>query len=585
MFNLAASFGEMIKRQLRKHNVKGKPMMKSVCVSMVKNEQDIIEIFIRHNSKFFDLLVILDNNSVDNTRDIVLKCCEEFDNVVCCDQPDNRYKQSEFMTSAVRSVQDVCFADFVCVLDADEFISAENKDLLWGELDSVPIGECALLPWKTYLPDPEADESVDAMKSMRYVRKSESPTYYKAVMRCGGNLDLSLRIEQGNHGFTVESWRGKPVSVKGHVVSDLHLMHFPLRSVAQMVAKGVVGWKANVANAQSKNHEGWASQWKKIHDLVCNGSEISRLGLALEACAYAQKIAPHDFNENAVLKSHGLNLLRKYSDGIYSDPFRVISLSENSLMASSSEILFERPHSLRRQESVVDTAFRDDWHWEHMYLDIPPFKFLVEKNHPKTVLDVGCGSGACLHLMKQLGVEKVFGVDGLPVTASLLGDDEYIVSDIQIPLDLQVKYDLVMCIEVVEHVAPKYTKVVLETINRHAKDLILFSMADIGQPGEAHINCKSIDEVISLWKELGWTPSFKETLAVRSLSSLSWLRHNVLVLRKIKADENVVNSDVEILKKIGAQSFVWQGQGAGVRSAAFKEDILSYGVGYVDRYL
>ena len=41
-------------------------------LSMVKNEQDIIEPFIRHNAKLLDCMVVVDNASVDETRRIAM---------------------------------------------------------------------------------------------------------------------------------------------------------------------------------------------------------------------------------------------------------------------------------------------------------------------------------------------------------------------------------------------------------------------------------------------------------------------------------------------------------------------------------
>ena len=43
-----------------------------ISLSMVKNEQDIIEPFIRHHGSLVDAMIILDNGSVDQTRNIAL---------------------------------------------------------------------------------------------------------------------------------------------------------------------------------------------------------------------------------------------------------------------------------------------------------------------------------------------------------------------------------------------------------------------------------------------------------------------------------------------------------------------------------
>ena len=44
---------------------------KLVGLSMVRNESDVIETFIRHNLTLLDELHIIDHNSSDNTREIL----------------------------------------------------------------------------------------------------------------------------------------------------------------------------------------------------------------------------------------------------------------------------------------------------------------------------------------------------------------------------------------------------------------------------------------------------------------------------------------------------------------------------------
>lgn len=47
--------------------------MKIVSITMVKNEVDIIESFVRYHLKIFDEMIILDNGSTDETVNIINK--------------------------------------------------------------------------------------------------------------------------------------------------------------------------------------------------------------------------------------------------------------------------------------------------------------------------------------------------------------------------------------------------------------------------------------------------------------------------------------------------------------------------------
>jgi hypothetical protein len=96
-------------------------MMESLGISMVKNEADIIEAFVRHNLAFMDMLAILDNDSSDGTREILLQLQQEGLPVIVFDDPVVAYFQAEKMTAMYRKVVHQFNPRFVFLLDADEF--------------------------------------------------------------------------------------------------------------------------------------------------------------------------------------------------------------------------------------------------------------------------------------------------------------------------------------------------------------------------------------------------------------------------------------------------------------------------------
>lgn len=50
-----------------------RPRFNNVGVSMVKNEEDIIEAFVRYNLRFLDHILVVDNGSSDSTLLILKK--------------------------------------------------------------------------------------------------------------------------------------------------------------------------------------------------------------------------------------------------------------------------------------------------------------------------------------------------------------------------------------------------------------------------------------------------------------------------------------------------------------------------------
>lgn len=114
---------------------------------------------------------------------------------------------------------------------------------------------------------------------------------------------------------------------------------------------------------------------------------------------------------------------------------------------------------------------------------------VVETLRPASVLDVGCGRGGWLHVFAENGVPVVRGVDGPFINpAKLLIDPAWFTTvDMSRPFHLEGRYDLVTCLEVIEHLPYELGPSVVEQLTRVAP-LVLFSAAVPGQGGTGHIN-------------------------------------------------------------------------------------------------
>lgn len=108
---------------------------------------------------------------------------------------------------------------------------------------------------------------------------------------------------------------------------------------------------------------------------------------------------------------------------------------------------------------------------------------------PTSVLDVGCGTGGWLAEATALGTTDVLGVDGdyLPREQLRIPVETFRPSDLTQPLDLDRRFDLVMTLEVAEHIAAVHARTFVASLCRHA-DAVLFSAAFPGQGGNSHVN-------------------------------------------------------------------------------------------------
>jgi len=147
---------------------------------------------------------------------------------------------------------------------------------------------------------------------------------------------------------------------------------------------------------------------------------------------------------------------------------------------------------------------------------------------PASVLDVGCGRGVWLQQWRKLGVSDVIGVDGDYVAReSLVVPSEcFIPHDLQQPLRLGRKFDVVECLEVAEHIPEAAAEILIDSLCTHG-GVILFSAAVPGQGGEFHVN----EQPYSYWRAKFRTRGYAMLDVIRpqviaNLRVEPWYRYN-----------------------------------------------------------
>jgi SAM-dependent methyltransferase len=114
---------------------------------------------------------------------------------------------------------------------------------------------------------------------------------------------------------------------------------------------------------------------------------------------------------------------------------------------------------------------------------------LLEIIKPKSVIDVGCGTGTWLKAFQENGVIDIRGIDGDYVDRSkLVIDSRYFTPmDLRKPLEIEKHFDLAISLEVAEHLPTKVNRQFVKTLVSVAP-IVLFSAAIPGQGGEDHRN-------------------------------------------------------------------------------------------------
>ncbi len=161
----------------------------------------------------------------------------------------------------------------------------------------------------------------------------------------------------------------------------------------------------------------------------------------------------------------------------------------------------------------------------------------------RSVVDVGCGVGAFLHEFRNLGIGEIMGIDGtIPGQDLLLIPEAQMLNrDLSKPLKLDKKFDLVVSLEVAEHLDPEFADVFISNLTE-AGDVILFSAAIPGQGGTHHMN----EQWPSYWAEKFERHGFQAIDCIRPLIwdnegvDLIYAQNTVLYARKDVIQEGLL---------------------------------------------
>jgi SAM-dependent methyltransferase len=124
---------------------------------------------------------------------------------------------------------------------------------------------------------------------------------------------------------------------------------------------------------------------------------------------------------------------------------------------------------------------------------------------PSSVVDVGCGLASWLAAFAHFGVPRIFGVDGPWVDESTLRipPDRFLAADLTRPLRLDEHFDLVVSLEVGEHLPADAADTFIDSLVALGP-VVLFSAAVPGQGGVGHVNEQWPDYWVGRFAERGF---------------------------------------------------------------------------------
>lgn len=130
--------------------------------------------------------------------------------------------------------------------------------------------------------------------------------------------------------------------------------------------------------------------------------------------------------------------------------------------------------------------------WQHRWIEFMVGWWVATYGKPKTFVDFGAGDGWWSHSFKSAGAEHCYAVEMDEIAAEHIPDDVYFIQhDLRKPWPQHDygKADIVMCLEVAEHLPQKIANnILLATLAQTTSNTLIFSAAQPGQEGTGHIN-------------------------------------------------------------------------------------------------
>ncbi|WP_371345923.1 glycosyltransferase family 2 protein [Ancylobacter sp. IITR112] len=218
--------------------------MRIASISLVKDEADIIEGFVRHNLHFVDRMFIVDDHSNDHTSEILRRLAAETPAVVLVDDGwTGAFHQSRRTTALLRQAAGLGDWDFIVPLDADELICAPDRESFEASLAAVPHGVAAGVGALFYCWAPGDDMTIrDPLTRLTTALEPPAGHIFKAIAPAALFADPDLTYVEGNHALTVSGGR-----VPVQRLAGVELAHFAVRSPDQIVSKCLkhyVGWRS-----------------------------------------------------------------------------------------------------------------------------------------------------------------------------------------------------------------------------------------------------------------------------------------------------------------------------------------------------
>lgn len=167
-------------------------------------------------------------------------------------------------------------------------------------------------------------------------------------------------------------------------------------------------------------------------------------------------------------------------------------------------------------------------------------KKVFDLKEVETFCDVGCSTGHLIDFISTYNSVSVSGIEYFQYqkdNASSSVQDCINILDVRDPFDIDIKFDIVNCTEVAEHVDPKYIDIFLDNIKSITGKYLIFSWSETYPPADAppqHVSPLPHQDVKLIMDSWGFELDEEKTTLFNSISRgynnyYSWWKDNITV--------------------------------------------------------
>lgn len=255
-------------------------------ISMVKNEMDVIESFIRYHINIFDGMIILDNGSTDNTLKILSFLKNEGLPIYIFEDDNREYNQAIKMNYLLLKAINEFKADIIVPLDADEFLTSSNSGNPRKMLEEMKPSTFYMVKWKTYIPDFDKNKNEKFIPAkITFARENKLDKHYKVIIPQELVKNYDAKLIKGNHDIIYDK-KYKEL-IKKFFITELNLAHFPVRSKEQFISKISLSWLNSLCDINRAENQSW--HLKKMFNNLKKNKKIENKDVINYAKTYALK--------------------------------------------------------------------------------------------------------------------------------------------------------------------------------------------------------------------------------------------------------------------------------------------------------